>query len=138
MNNSSRTEPTAIVVSMALTTLAATYINSIASTWQRIVTSLMFILAGTSTTQLYWSLIIPLLRDQLDVPLGREGKTKNKFLGQLVSFYFQVSGRLIIGRCTVKEMRLLGYLNGLAAFLILFLGQLLLIVDLLIWVKPQR
>ena len=123
MNQSSKTEPTAIVVSMALTALASNYADSTTLIWRKIAASLIFILAGTSTTQLYWSLIIPLLREQLDVSLTRRGKTKFEFLGQLVIFYFRAEVRFLLARCTIMEMRLLGYLNGLAAFILFFLAQ---------------
>ena len=108
---------------MALTALASNYADSTTLIWRKIAASLIFILAGTSTTQLYWSLIIPLLREQLDVSLTRRGKTKFEFLGQLVIFCFRAEARFLLARCTIMEMRLLGYLNGLAAFILFFLAQ---------------
>ncbi len=123
MNNSSRTEPTAIVVSMALTALASNYIESATSIWGKIVALLIFVFAGASATQLYWSLIIPLLRNQLDVSFIRRENTKYELLGLLIPFYFQISIRFFTVKCTIEEIRLLGYLNGMLAFLIFFLSK---------------
>ncbi len=114
-----RTEPTAIVISMALTALASSYVNlTTTPVWQKVLDYLVMIFAGTSATQLYWSLIIPQLRDQLDASLTTE------FLRKLVNFYLRVSTRFLIGQWTAKEMRLLGYINGLLAFLIFFFVEL--------------
>ena len=125
MNQLPKTEPSAIIVSMALTALAASFFDSFASTWRKIFIYLIFFLSGTSATQLYWSLIFPLVRDQLDGALNRRRNNKFDFFRRLVSYYFQVTVRFVFARCTLEEMRLLGYLNGLTAFLLLFLAQLL-------------
>ena len=130
MNNSPKTEPTAIIASMALTALAAGYTDLTTSIWVKIVSYLILILAGTSATQLYWSLIIPQLRNELDDSLTREVNFKGKILVRLVGFYFRVSARFFIAQCTIKEMRLLGYINGMIAFLIFFVAKLLNLIKL--------
>ncbi len=131
VNNSPQTEPSTIIVSMALTTLAASYIRSTQATWEYILASTIFILSGTSTTQLYWSFIIPLLTDQLNISPSRGRRSDNyQLLERLVTFYFRVGARFLIAQCTAKEMRLLGYLNSLIAFLLLFLGEIFYIVTL--------
>ena len=58
---------------MALTALASSYVNlTTTPVWQKVLDYLVMIFAGTSATQLYWSLIIPQLRDQLDASLTTE------------------------------------------------------------------
>ena len=124
MKPPSKTEPTAIIVSMALTALAASFIDSLGLTWKTTFIYLIFFLSGASATQLYWSLIVPLVREQLDGALNRRKNNRLEFFVQLVSYYLRVTVQFVFARCTLEEMRLLGYLNGLAAFLLLFLGQL--------------
>ena len=112
---------------MGLTALAASSVETTSLTWnwQKFMSAIIFIFAGTATTQLYWSLIIPLLRDQRDLPLRREGNRKKyQLFGQLITFYAKANMRFFSARSKVTDMRLLGYLNGLVAFLIFFLVQL--------------
>ena len=131
IEKSFKTEPIAVAVSMALTALAATSIDDTDSTWERALSFLIFILGGMSTTQLYWSLIIPLLKDGLNLSSNDKIKNRYMFLVLLFGFYGGKTIRFITARCNAKEMMLLGYLNGLAAFLILFFAQLLYIIELL-------
>ena len=131
MNNSPKIQPTAIIVSMALTALAASYTDlTTTPVWEKVLDYLVLILAGTSTTQLYWSFIIPQIREEFHGSLTTIANSRSRFFIKLVTFYFSASTRLIIGQCTFNEMKLVGYLNSLVAFLILFLGHLLHIVYL--------
>ncbi len=129
MNRSPNTEPSAIIVSMTLTALSVTFIDivrldSISNAWKFILATIIFIFAGTSTTQLYFSLIIPKLRGQINFPLSRERTTKQNFFVRYLGFYLIMTARFFMARCSVIEIRLLGYLNSLIAFSILFLVQL--------------
>ena len=119
-----KTEPIAIVVSMALTAFASTYLNSDVSAWRMILIHLIFFMSGTSASQLYWSLIFPMLRVQLEASINRRTNKRIEFLEFLVCYYFRVMVRFVLFRCTLEEIRFLGYLNGLGAFLFLFLGLL--------------
>ena len=135
IEKSFKTEPIAVAVSMALTASAASSFDETNSTWGKALSSLIFILGGISTTQLYWSLIIPLLKDGLNLSSNDKIKNRYMFLVLLFGFYGRKSIRFIIGRCNVKEMMLLGYLNGLAAFMVLFFTQLLHIIELVFRVR---
>ncbi len=135
IEKSFKTEPIAVAVSMALTALAASSVDDTDSTWGKALSSLIFILGGMSTTQLYWSLIIPLLKDGLNLSSNDKIKNRYMFLVLLFGFYGRKSIRFIIGRCNAKEMMLLGYLNGLAAFIVLFFAQLLHIIELVFRVR---
>ena len=135
IEKSFKTEPIAIPVSMALTALAVSYVDNTNSIWRRALSSLIFILGAMSTTQLYWSLIIPLLKDGLNLSSNDKIKNRYMFLVLLFGFYGRNSIRFIIGRCNAKEMMLLGYLNGLAAFIVLFFAQLLHIIELVFRVR---
>ena len=134
MNNSPVTEPSAILISMSLMALSATYIDltkldSIYDTYRVIFASIIFIFAGTSACQLYFSLIIPKLKDQINFPLSRERITKPNFFVRYLIFYFLMTTKFFTAQCNVREIRLLGYLNSLAAFSILFFVQLIHIVE---------
>ncbi len=130
MNQSPNTEPSAILISMSLTALSATYIDfskldSGSDAWRLILASIIFMFAGISACQLYFSLIIPKLRDQINFPLSKKRTTKQNFFVRYLGFYLRITTRFFIARCSVREIRLLGHLNSLIAFSILFLVQLI-------------
>ena len=117
-----KTEPIAVVVSMSLTAFASTYLNSDVSTWGLILIHLIFFMSGASASQLYWTLIFPILSVQLENSTTRKTNKRINFLLCLVSYYFQVMVRFVCFRSSLEEIRFLGHLNGLGAFLLLFLG----------------
>ena len=134
MNQSPVTEPSIIIISMSLTALSATYIDfykldSISGAERVIFAAIIFFLAGISSSQLYVSLIIPKLRDQINFPMVQERSTKQNFFVRYLGFYLQMTTRFFKARCNVREIRLLGYLNGLAAFSLLFFVQLIYILE---------
>ncbi len=130
MNNSPVTEPSAILISMSLTALSATYIDftkldSIHDTYRIIVASIIFIFAGTSSSQLYFSLIIPKLKEQISFPLIQRRSTKLNCFVRNLSLYILITMKFFTAQCNVREIRLLGYLNSIVAFSILLLAQLI-------------
>ena len=125
MNKPPVTEPSTILMSMTLTALSAAYVDlaklvSVSDAWRIILASIVFIFAGTSTAQLYFSLIIPKLKSQINFPVSWE---RNAKLLRYFSFYILWTARFFSARCSVKEIRILGYLNGLIAFFILIIIQ---------------
>ena len=125
MNKPPVTEPSTILMSMTLTALSAAYIDlaklvSVSDAWRTILASIVFIFAGTSTAQLYFSLIIPKLKAQINFPWNQE--RSNKLL-RCFGFYILWNVRFFSARCSVRETRILGYLNGLIAFFILIIVQ---------------
>lgn len=128
MNKSPDTEPSTILMSMTLTALSAAYIDltklvSVADAWRVIFASIVFIFAGTSTAQLYFSLIIPKLKAQMNFSLSRERSNKLFLFLRYFGFYILCTTKFLSARCSVKETRILGYLNGLIAFFILIIVQ---------------
>ncbi|WP_144053371.1 hypothetical protein [Xenococcus sp. PCC 7305] len=121
-------------MSMTLTALSAAYIDfatfvSVSDAWKAMLASIVFIFAGTSTAQLYFSLIIPKVKAQINSPLVRERSTKLFLLLRYFGFYILWNTRFFSARCSITETRILGYLNGLIAFFILMIVQLFYILE---------
>ncbi len=119
---------------MTLAALSATYVdlaklNSVSDAWKVIFSSIIFLFAGISTAQLYFSLIIPKLKAQIDFSWSRGRTTKLNLFLRYFGLYILWNTRFLRGRCSVREVRILGYLNGLAAFSILLIAQLIHIFE---------
>ena len=134
MTKSPGTEPSTIIVSMTLTAGSAAYIdianlNSVSAAWRLIFSSIIFIFAGTSATQLYFSLIIPKIRNQINCMRAQERANKRNLLRNYIRFYLLGNLKFLIARCTINEIRMLGYLNGFMAFFILLIVQFIHIIE---------
>ena len=134
MNKSPGTEPSTILMSMTLTALSAAYIDftkfaSLSDAWKLMMASVVFIFGGTSTAQLYFSLIIPKLKAQQNFPLSQGRNTKLFFLYKYYRHYILLSKKFFYAQCSANEIRMLGYLNGLIAFFLLVIVQFFYILE---------
>ncbi len=123
MNNKPQTEPVTLIVSMALTAMAVGLMNEYDQTLQKILITLLFIFSGEATIMLYWSIILPLIKAEFENSINSI-KFKRKFgtFLAIIRLYFEIQLKIFFFRCTVTEIKLLGYISGFIAFLIFYIA----------------
>ena len=123
MKNQPQTEPVTLIVSMGLTALTVGLMEEYEGTWAKILITLLFIFSGQATIMLYWSIILPLAKAELENSVTSI-KVKKKFrvVLAIIRFYCKVQLKIFLFRSTIREIRLFGYISGFIAFLIFYIG----------------
>ncbi len=123
MKNQPQTEPATLIVSMGLTALTVGLMGEYDQTWAKILITLLFIFSGEATIMLYWSIILPLIKAELENSITSI-KVQKKFrvVLAIIRFYCKVQLKILLFRSNIREIRLFGYISGFIAFLIFYIG----------------
>lgn len=124
MKNQPQTEPATLIVSMGLTALTVGLMGEYDQTWGKILITLLFIFSGEATIMLYWSIILPLIKAELENSITITSiKVQKKFrvVLAIIRVYCKLQLKILLFRSNIREIRLFGYISGFIAFLIFYI-----------------